>query len=312
LFILDSITYKGLRNILRRKLKMNREKAFTLIELLVVISIIALLVSIMLPALSRTRAVAKKIVCLNNLRNLGLGIEFYLQENNQIFPPDRDRANLMPLQIGQYVRNRPRWPWFIDYGVGHVINPGKYASQEEFDQALEMDNDYFVCPTMNNSEYARDIRNGSYGFNYQYLSCTRNNHCNFPNKATNVRSPMTTILFGDSRGAGIPHGQHAYCMDPPRMAVSRGSTRFSPAEAGIVPIGGADRYSPASARHLSTASIVFMDGHTKAMTYEEMGYHVDPTTKRPIEKKVNQIDNLGNNRMWTGLSRDEPAVNVTD
>ncbi len=287
---------------------MKKCNAFTLIELLVVISIIALLVSIMMPALSRARAAAQKIVCMNNLRNLGLGMEFYLQENNQIFPPDRDRANLMPLKIGPFVRNRARWPWFIDYGVGYVINPDKYASQEEFEEARDMDNDYFVCPTMNNSEFSRDIRNGSYGLNYQYLSCTRNNHCNFPNKATAVRSPSTTILFGDSRGAGIPHGQHAYCMDPPRMAVSRGSTRFSPAEPGIVPIGGADRYSPASARHLGTANIVFMDCHTKSMTYEEMGYEVDPTTNRPVEKSVGQIDNIGNNRMWTGLGRNEPPV----
>ncbi|MBI9016021.1 MAG: prepilin-type N-terminal cleavage/methylation domain-containing protein [Phycisphaerae bacterium] len=283
---------------------MKKIKAFTLIELLVVISIIAVLVSIMMPALSKARASAQRIVCLNNLRNLGMGMEFYLQENNEIFPPDRDRANIMPINVGKFIRYQPRWIWFIDYGVGHVISPEKYATQEEFSAALDMDNEYFICPTVKGAKFMRSIRNGSYGFNYQYLSNTRGN-CNFPNKATRVKSPLSTILFGDSRGAGIPHGEHAYLMDPPKMATSRGANKFSPAAKDIIPIGGAEKYSPADARHGNKANMVYMDGHASAFTYEELGYVVDPETERPIEKANTLIDNIGNNRMWTGIGRDE-------
>ena len=57
-------------------------KAFTLIELLVVISIIALLVSILMPALAKAREQAKQAVCLINLRNLSLAWTLYADNND--------------------------------------------------------------------------------------------------------------------------------------------------------------------------------------------------------------------------------------
>ena len=60
-------------------------KGFTLIELLVVVSIIALLVSILLPALSKAREQAKIVVCAGNLRSMNMAYQFYATENNDIF-----------------------------------------------------------------------------------------------------------------------------------------------------------------------------------------------------------------------------------
>ena len=61
-------------------------KAFTLIELLVVIAIIALLVSILLPSLNRAKELARKVICLSNMRNIALASSLYANEYDGWIP----------------------------------------------------------------------------------------------------------------------------------------------------------------------------------------------------------------------------------
>jgi prepilin-type N-terminal cleavage/methylation domain-containing protein len=62
-------------------------KAFTLIELLVVVAIITLLISILLPSLSRARESAKSVQCRSNLHSIAQAIRNYINENNSFYPP---------------------------------------------------------------------------------------------------------------------------------------------------------------------------------------------------------------------------------
>ncbi len=71
------------------KINSTPRTGFTLIELLVVIAIIAILAGLLLPGLTKAKAKAKSVACLNNLRQLQLGWLLYVHDNEDRLPPNR-------------------------------------------------------------------------------------------------------------------------------------------------------------------------------------------------------------------------------
>jgi prepilin-type N-terminal cleavage/methylation domain-containing protein/prepilin-type processing-associated H-X9-DG protein len=284
-------------------------KAFTLIELLVVISIIALLMAILTPVLSSVRRYSRSVVCLANVRRLALAGAMYAQANGA-FPPHRmkrkhfsDPANF----VNEYGRERPRWQWFFDQGVGPVIDPSRWV-QNRGDvftdgDTLMMTNDYFICPSFRHHEYSvYDIRNGSYGYNYQYLGNARDRpdlgkYQNFPVTESAVEMPSATIIVGDGRGSEHPHGPHSYKLDPPKLALSTGAIYFGNWLQPTIQ----RQHCPAEARHSRKANISFLDGHAQSMVLDELGYVLD-------ENGLVIADHpAGNNRLFTGTGQDDSS-----
>ncbi len=307
-------------------------QAFTLIELLVVIAIISLLVSILMPSLAAARGQARTSVCLANLKRLGTGVLIYANDHRDRMPPFRLKnpraSDDSRTYVNKWGRQKPRWQWFVDsQEVGPLIDPEPFRDEIETsggfgdgsvgssgESGREMTNKYFVCPS-HDDESELDVRNGAYGYNYQYLGNSREGTSdgqwdNFPVGLGRLRSASQTVLIADSRGAGKRHGKHSYTLDPPRLAVERNATKFGPGSGDVAP--GLDtaiyQYSPVETRHGDRGNVIFLDGHASSMRLEELGYEVNEIgVADPILDPVGS-SYTASNKLWNGEAYDSMAA----
>jgi prepilin-type N-terminal cleavage/methylation domain-containing protein len=142
--------------------------AFTLIELLVVIAIIAILAAMLLPALASAKERAKRIKCLNNLKQVGIGLNVYAGDSDQLFSP-------------RPVNGTP-----IRYNI-HALNDDSATESKAvgLDPTLANIPSIWVCPELNNglASYNATTTPPQWQIGYQYLGGVvlwNNTQGNFP------------------------------------------------------------------------------------------------------------------------------------
>jgi prepilin-type processing-associated H-X9-DG protein/prepilin-type N-terminal cleavage/methylation domain-containing protein len=154
------------------------KKQFTIIELLVVIAIIAILASMLLPALNKAREMAKKISCVNQMKQLGLGFNLYTDDHD---------GWLMGAPTGNGVWNNDTWEEVLT------------AHYKELKPKL------FVCPADNKQQTWTDKR--SYAMS---KGCT---HFERPLKLVELKGkiPSKWFMLVEYWGLNFGHNQSDAC-----------------------------------------------------------------------------------------------------
>jgi prepilin-type processing-associated H-X9-DG protein/prepilin-type N-terminal cleavage/methylation domain-containing protein len=203
---------------------MKRRYAFTLVELLVVIGIIAVLMGILLPALSRAREHAKAVQCLSNLRQMALAARLYCESNQQMFPVaywDQDC-------------------WDFSTRDGELV-PGLLWSSEGAAQIQQ-------CPSYEGPSNTLADPYTGYNCNTSYIGHGQFEQIRAPARATQVRQPAETALFGDGEFGG---GANKFMRSP----------QPSPSETFFF-----GRYAGTQGfRHLGRTNVAYCDGHAESI-----------------------------------------------
>jgi len=102
-----------------------RKRAFTFIELMVVLAVITILTALLLPALTRTREIGRSTVCLGNLHQIGIALQIYVQENQNLLPVMYDKST------NSAATNGPSIDVILLQNVGGVSNVFRCPSDNQ-------------------------------------------------------------------------------------------------------------------------------------------------------------------------------------
>jgi len=219
-------------------------RGFTLIELLVVIAIIAILAAILFPVFARAREAARATSCKSNLKQIGMGMMMYVQDNDESFPGRTDTNG----STGQPGDIRPDV-----LGRGNVDMVTIFSNWPLFFNPYIKNGQVFLCPSgikpamgpfaANPAAPGTAAITRNYAYNFDFLSPSVN-----PVSMAVIQRPADLIMALDAR--------NSFCTS---------STNNVANMSGDACMGLQRTDNERADRHSEMANVVYCDGHVKAV-----------------------------------------------
>lgn len=255
---------------------MRKSKGFTLIELLVVIAVIALLLAILMPALSKAREMGRRIACANHLKTLMLANEVYASKYDGYYAPIMFRTTKLI-----------KWPNNKAFRACMYMDSYK-TGEDSTDFDLP---DAFLCPSdkisrdptnrfVNREDGERELVLLSYGYNFTDWVGVAGGGWSVPaggyagHRVEGIPRPAEKLAFVDSIDWWVDWRGANYIDGWDKLGQASIYDYRAP---GMNP----QVYGPTIYRHNEGANIGFYDGHVEYMKKEEVFIEDDFVNCRP-------------------------------
>lgn len=227
------------------------KQAFTLVELLVVISIIALLLGMLMPALKRAREKGRQVVCMSHLRQIGVAEKLYASDYRDLYP-DANTVGGFGFRAAPGYKN-PKDPRGLaeKYGLAAVLGKSDYNGKSPATAYIDGKSKVWICAAQP-CTWMQDLGN-TYAFSIaEMLTYTRT----YDSKRTRVVSGSIANTGVDLSTQPLIWDNFTYLPYTPGMRAPRGDVAgFTiPPDQRIYPHKFRDK-------NAQSANYLYMDGH---------------------------------------------------